>query len=173
MKTKMSRMTSQQTTASKRGFGLAEVLLASGVLILVVTSIVALSRFVIRGYSLAAGRTQAVYLAQEGLEMVRNVRDSFWIDANPNTHFTSLAPGTYRVAWSTTDRRFELQSGTETITLGSLAFQRTITVSDVSQVDATLDPYMKKVVVTVSWTEGGRSWSVSTETYLTNWKVET
>lgn len=159
---------------------MAEVLLASGILILVVASVVALSRFVIRGYALTSSRTQALYLAQEGLERVRNIRDTAWIDGDPATDFvaTIVNGSNYATRWNTISTRWELISGPETIPPGSLgafqplSFTRSITIQDANVGDARLDPHMKQVIVTVDWTEGGRNWRVSAETYLTNWKPE-
>ena len=164
------------------GFGLAEVLLASGVLILVVASIVSLSRFVIRGYAVTASRTQALYLAQEGLERVRNARDTLSTDQDPATDFAtnidSLTTGSYYAEWRTAPfSHWEIVNGPEPdiiLGVGGIAFTRDtrFDVPDVDLGDARLNPHVKRVTVTVSWTESGQIWSVSAETYLTDWKPE-
>lgn len=172
-------------TKYREGFGLAEVMLASGVLILVVASVVALSRFVIRGYALTASRTQALYLAQEGMERVRNIRDTYWIDGCPETNFSDLVNGSYTTRWNPTPQvsgcgslaaRWELVAGPETIPpgqVGPLEFTRTLTISNAPDLGTQgLTDNTKLVTVTVSWTEGGRVWSVTAETYLSNWKLE-
>jgi hypothetical protein len=161
------------------GFGLAEVLLASGVLIMVVASIVALSRFVIRGYALTASRTQALYLSQEGVERVRNIRDSYWIDNDPTTDFAALPPigVTYPcvVTWNGSTGRWRMLAGTESLTVGGVIYERRIDVIKVpagTLGDPDLDQNTIHVMVIVTWQEGGRTHTVTTDTYLTNWKPE-
>lgn len=63
---------------SRPGFGLLEVVLSTAIFIVVVGSLVALSRLSIRNAALAAHRAQAVNLAQDGLETVRQMRDTAW-----------------------------------------------------------------------------------------------
>jgi Tfp pilus assembly protein PilV len=65
------------------GFGLLEVLLATAIFIVVVGSMVTLSRLALRNAVLSGHRTQAFNLAQEGLESVRQMRDTNWIDSVP------------------------------------------------------------------------------------------
>lgn len=64
----------------QRGFGLIEVLLSTAIFIVVVGSLVALSRMAIRNAILATHRTQAFNLAQDGIETVRQMRDTNWLD---------------------------------------------------------------------------------------------
>lgn len=175
--------TGQRT--SQKGFGLAEVLLASGILILVVASIVSLSRFITRGYSLTQRRTTATYFAQEGLDAVRSIRDSYWIDEDPETDFSSLPrSGTYRVGWSPsagwilspTTAPVEVSWNTDPATgVRQTVHSRNIEISDVSNdpdIDDDLEPHMKRVIVTVDWFEGGRTNTVVTESFLTDWRLE-
>jgi len=155
-------------------------MLASGILILVVASVVSLSRFVIKGYAVTISRTQALYLAQEGQEIVRDIRDTYWIDGNPDTDFTNLFNfnGPYFANWNPVTGSWVLLAGSETIPPGTLGpyqliqFERIIQFSDVDLGDSRLNSEVRRVTVTVSWTEGGKSWDVTTETFLTNWKPE-
>jgi hypothetical protein len=62
------------------GFGLLEVLFATSIFILVVAGLVALSRLALRNALLSMHRAQAYNLAQDGLEAVRQIRDTNWID---------------------------------------------------------------------------------------------
>ncbi len=63
-----------------RGFGILETLLASGVLITVVSAVVGLGSAALRAGQGAADRQIAYHLANEAVEIMRQTRDSRWID---------------------------------------------------------------------------------------------
>lgn len=67
----------------KNGFGLLEVMFATAIFIVVVGSMVTLSRLSLRNAVLATHRAQAFNLAQDGLEVIRQMRDTNWIDGIP------------------------------------------------------------------------------------------
>ncbi len=74
-------MTTYSTSAKQRdGFGLIEVMFAGAVFVVVVGGMVTLGRLALRNAALATQRTQAMNLAQEGIETVRQMRDTAWID---------------------------------------------------------------------------------------------
>jgi hypothetical protein len=112
-------------------------------------------------------------LAQEGMEVVRNVRDSGWF---AGTAFNDAIPdGSYRVQWNSTGLIplganppllkdglrgiYAYDAGTAT------PFKRTISIvtaaSDVEKI----------ITVTVSWNERGIAKSVSAEDHLFNWRL--
>lgn len=62
--------------AREAGFTLIEVLVASGILVLAVGSVVTIGRAAIQAQDIAMERTQAYELAQEGLEITRQIRDT-------------------------------------------------------------------------------------------------
>lgn len=112
-------------------------------------------------------------LAQEGMEVVRNIRDQDWFLGN--SFGASIPDGTYRIQWDSQvllalggnpylkrdpiTGIFGYDAGSDTI------FKRTM---DISTITASVE---KKVVVTISWTErGGASKSLSAEEHLFNWK---
>lgn len=66
--------------SNRSGFGLLEVLLATAIFIVVVGSVVALSRLSLRNAILSTHRTQATNLAEDALEALRQMRDTNWID---------------------------------------------------------------------------------------------
>jgi Tfp pilus assembly protein PilV len=78
-------MAKLQRTKYKKGFGLMEVLLSGVIIIMILGALVAIGHAAITNSEYAAERTQAIYLAQEGIETVRQIRDSNWIDGNPTT----------------------------------------------------------------------------------------
>lgn len=133
-----------------QGFSLVEVLLAVSVFGLIVT---ALSGGLIYGQqstALAGARSRAAILADEGLEVARNIRDE---------NYSNLVDGTYGLAISANQWVF---SGTSDVTD---IFTRAITISAV-------DANRKLVASTVTWQQNPqRTGSIILTTYLTNWKV--
>lgn len=131
---------------SNKGFTFLETLIAIFVLmvgvlgaLIVVESIAFSARF-------NASKLAATYLAQEGIELVRNKRDSNWLAGVP---------------WDS-----ELPVGTTTGLLGR--FTRTITIESI--IVPPPPPAGMRASVKVSWQERGRSFSVTAETKLWNWR---
>lgn len=157
---------------SRAGFTLIEVLVAlfifgvasTATSYVLVTNIN--SAFFVKDSYIASG------LAQEGIEVVRNLRDQDGFLNNP--FGTSIPDGTYRVQWSslslialggnpplredTTTGFFSYYTGTNTI------FTRTLVITTV------VPAVEKKVVVNVNWTERGVLKTLSAEEHLFNWK---
>ncbi len=112
-------------------------------------------------------------LAQEGIEVARNIRDRDWFLGNA---FGALIPdGAYRVQWNSqalialapdpylkkdgVSGMFSYDTGND------VTFKRTVNISTIT---ANIE---KKVVVTISWTaRGGVTKTLSAEDHLFNWK---
>ncbi|MDP2656078.1 MAG: prepilin-type N-terminal cleavage/methylation domain-containing protein [bacterium] len=138
----------QKGWSTTRGFSLVEVILASAVFVLLVTALVGAYLYGQEATALAGSRARATMLAEEGLEAVRNIRDST---------FNSLTDGTYGL--SVTSNQW-IMSGTEDV---SGIFTRQITIS-------TVDADRKAVVSAVTWPQNDqRTGSVVLTTRLTNW----
>lgn len=71
-----------QTESS--GFGLLEVLISASILALIAGATVGLASTAVNTAVLGANRTAAQQLAQQGVEMVRQMRDTTYIDGQPN-----------------------------------------------------------------------------------------
>lgn len=112
-------------------------------------------------------------LAQEGIEVARNLRDNDWFSGSP--FGTSIPNGTYIAQWNSqalapvgsnpnikfdgASGLFSYGSGTDTI------FNRSLTI------DTVTPGVEKRVVVIVSWQErSGSTKTVSAEEHLFNWK---
>jgi type II secretory pathway pseudopilin PulG len=74
----------------KKGFGLLEVLLAGVIIITVLGALVFLAKNTINNTTYNQQRTEALFLAQQGIEMVRQIRDSNYIDGNSNTEWNTF-----------------------------------------------------------------------------------
>lgn len=95
--------------------------------------------------SISSSRLEAAYLAQEGIELVRNIRDSNWLAGSPwDQGLTGCETG--------------CQLGTT-----PTKFSRTITITE---------PESDKMVVLaeIAWQERGGDHRVTAQTYLYNWK---
>ncbi|MFA7244432.1 MAG: hypothetical protein WC080_04045 [Patescibacteria group bacterium] len=73
-----------------KGFGLLEVLLAGVIIITMLGALVVLGKTVLNNLSLTKQRAQATFLAQQGIEMLRQIRDTNYIDNDPSTKWNSF-----------------------------------------------------------------------------------
>jgi prepilin-type N-terminal cleavage/methylation domain-containing protein len=156
---------------SGAGFTLVEVLVSILVFSLALTAIFYILVTNISDADLIKNNFIASGLVQEGMEVVRNIRDNDWHTNNP--FGTSIPDGTYRVQWNSqslmpfADSYLKKDSGTGFFSYDTGAdtvFKRTVTISTVvSNVE-------KKVIVSVTWNEKGKQKSVSAEDHLYNWK---
>lgn len=132
-----------------RGFALVEVLLSVSIFGLLLTFLVGGLIYGQESTALSGARTRATFLAEEGLEAVRNVRDA---------NYSNLTFGSSGLSFSTGNWTLSGSSDTTDI------FQRSVTISPV-------DANRKKIVSTTSWQQNlQRVGSISLTTYLTNWR---
>lgn len=149
------------------GFMLVEAIVAVSVVSVVLLSLSGVAIFLSQASSDNTAKIQVAFLAEEGLEAVRIMRDKGW-----SLNIASLESGTaYHLSfvgntWSaTTDE-----------TLIDSTFDRTFVLEDVyrdSSYDivltgGTIDPDTKKVTVSVAWTRSGSVLTKSFSTYLAN-----
>lgn len=140
----------------QKGQSLIELLVAMAVFVLALSTI---SFLIIDSYvSNRAGRerTQATFLAEEGLEAAKSIRDNNWANLD------DLSDGSYRIAVSGNNWIF--QESEEDIT-GQLRDGKRKIIID------TIGPDRKKITSKVTWElTAGRPQEVNLVTYLTNWK---
>lgn len=118
----------------------------------------------LRNNSVAAG------LAQEGIEVVRNIRDEEWIGSVPSTFGTKIPDGTYEIQWDSTDlltnqARFLKKDSNGMFSYGlgnDTIFKRTITITTVSSEE-------RKITVSVAWALRGVNHTLGAEAHLYNW----
>lgn len=169
--------------SKKSGFGLLEVVLAAGILIIVIGATVTLANMAVKNSVISMDRTQAYNLAREGMELVRSIRDTAWIDGNPTTDWQSGLPlsqdsdDSYGLVynqlgnkkWSLQKTGSEIEGGIQTIPLGQQTYSRKIFILPA---DAGIDnnQLMRKVVVKVEWQDYGLPWSTEISSLLSDWK---
>jgi len=161
------------------GFTLLEIIVAMGVIISVLTSALVLITLTVNSTKTSKSKIIAISLSQEGLEIVRNIRDNNWLigKRTPLTWRDGLGddsgPIDYRaqynssglLAFSTTPLRldngfYQYDSGNNTL------FYRKITIEHIGNNQI-------RVISEVTWSERGRNQAVSAETRLYNWLEET
>jgi len=155
---------------SKRGFSLLEVIIATLVVTIGIVGALSLINYSISSATIGKSQIIASGLAQEGLEIVRSIRDDNW--HQDITWNTGLGAGEYRVQYNNgallllagnpylkinSNGYYQYDSGDDT------RFSRKIIISTISAIQI-------KVVSEVTWSERGDIHNVSAEYRLYNWK---
>ena len=164
-----------------KGFGILEVVVATGI---ITVGLVAVISFITQSYYVSQvnkNKFAATMLAQEGIELTRNVRDSNWVGGfswNQNI----VGDGTYRIEMDTggnvnivnvngiddvlsrlkiNNGLYQYSSGTDTI------FYRLITAANTA---TCLAADCLQVTSEVKWSERGltKNYTITVELY--NWK---
>lgn len=159
-----------------RGFSIAEIVVVLFVISLGMIGVMSLSARNIKAQNINKNRIIAHQLTQEGLEIIRNVRDLNW--KNSYDYNAGLSNGNYRVDYSG-----YLQYTTAGIASAGLQikddgtyagfyvhdnnepdsiFSRLVTIS-------TNDAYSIKVVCLVQWVDRGQTYQYSAEEILYDW----
>jgi len=135
---------------NQKGFSIVEILLSSAMLAMIVTAFTGAIIYGEQITQVAGGISRASFLAQEGIEATRSIRDQ---------SFSNLINGSYGLAVSGNKWVF---SGNSDATNG---FVRQIVVSDGT------DSNRKTITSTVIWQETiQRTGNVGLTTEFSNWK---
>jgi len=154
--------------SASRGVGVVEIMVVVGI---VSFAVVGLYEFLVlstRPISEGVRKVEATYLAQEGLEAVRTLRNKSWdgsivpltVEA---TYYAVIAGSEW--ALTTTDPGPLDGLYTRTITLHKVFRDP---ANDNISPTGTEDPRTRRVTAVVSWKERGKSKQVMVETYLTD-----
>jgi len=170
---------------NSKGFTIVEALLATFVITVGVVGVLAVVNQTTAFTQVTSSRLTAIYLAQEGIEIVKNIRDTNFLKVHKGLlaedqwvqGLTGCEGGCEADYTDSTlsagDRYFKIEggfykysvSGTET------SFKRKITVFDL--VDLTDPPDdiidQMKVLVEVSWEERGRTHQVAAQENVYKW----
>ncbi len=153
-----------------RGFTLVEALVALVVLTLAIGPALVLSSNVSSTSSVIKNNLIAANLSQEGLEVVRALRDANWF--NGLLFDNNLANGIYRVEWNSsslinlgTNPPLKISSGLYNYSSGTdTIFTRTITITKINAAEL-------RIISDVAWTErGNNTKDIKAESHLFNWK---
>ena len=161
----------------KKGFTLVEVMISIAIITTALIAMISLITYTTTSINVNKSRIIAGGLAQEGLEIVKNIRDDNWLHNCPacdrrgvTTWQVGLSAGDWRVqynlesllAFSSTPLKldsngfYQYDSGSDTL------FYRKVSILYINN-------DQMKVTSAVTWTEGGSSHSISAETRYYNW----
>lgn len=156
------------------GFTLVETLVSLVILSVALIPIINLSGGTSRASSNIQDNLIASGLAQEGIEVVRAIRDTNWF--NSRAFDSGLSDGVYQAEWDSTtllslgdNPVLKLDNGLYNYSTGTPSkFKRAITITKIEQGGIGNE---LKVTSTVTWFEqGGIDRSISAELHLFNWK---
>lgn len=150
------------------GFGVIEVLVAATIISTVIFSLFNVFVLANRLSEEAGSKIKANFLAEEGLEAVRYLRDASW-----QANLSGLSAGTnYYLAFDDIASRWSIVSSDPGAIDG--VFTRIVTAGNVSRDSndnivtsgGTNDPNTKKINVQISWMVRGATASTTLSTYL-------
>jgi len=149
------------------GQAIVEMIVSIALAAIIIAGITQIVTASIKANQLNKHKTQALNLAQGGMEITRNIRDNNW----DNLANLEIDIGYHPVqgidGWT-------LASGSEIIG----QFTRAITIQNVYrggdnnivELGETPDPESRKITSQVSWQEKGKDYNISLMTYLVNWR---
>jgi len=159
----------KKSSSLSDGLTLVEVLVATAIILAFLTTLVSVHNIYLRSLTANVDLVKATYLAEEGIEVVKGLRDKSW-----SSNIASLTNGTpYYLNFSTST---SVWSTTTVVSTIDNRFYRTATLSavnrdsssDITTSGGTLDLNIRKVNVTVSWNDTGATTTRSIDTYITN-----
>jgi len=170
-----------------QGFGLLEAILAVGVLIIAVGSTAFLNRLIVRNSVLSLDRTQAYNLAQQGIEGVRAIRDTNWLNKRSWNEGMTLSRSesdseAYDVMQTNDNWMLSSNYPAKPIIINNIDFKRKIFILDDNPMNNELKTRSNneinnangeqfvKIKVVVEWESYGQTWKIETTEYIGDWK---
>lgn len=187
-----------QKTGLKKGFGILEVLVSAVIIIIVLSALVFIGNAALSNSVYTQQRAQAIYLAQEGIEQVRQMRDTNWIDGNNSTQWNALLWNSGKTALTditpALGNTLDVQKGSAPmanryglvqttlpeISINGTDYTRSVNVASVGSLlptdisgganDVNKSITALKITVSVSWVSKMGSKAVSSSEIITNWR---
>lgn len=146
---RLQLMLKELLITKEKGFSVIEAVLAASIFGLLVTALSGVFIYGEEATRLSVNRARAVFLAEEGIEVVKNISEEDFVNLIDGTHGLTVVANQWQF-------------------FGSLdltdIFNREVTIS-------TVNPDTKMVVSTITWEQNlQRDGEVVLTTYLTNWR---
>jgi len=160
----------------KKGIELVEVLIAAFIFTVVLATLITASNLYLSGADANLKSVKAAYLAEEGIEAVKTIRDVGWSNITSLASTTATTSQNYYLLFNTTT---SLWQATTTASYGSVdsLFVRSFNLSNVVRETSdsyhnisssgTADPNTELLKVSVSWQNQGSTTTKSISTYIT------
>ena len=163
-----------------KGFTVLEVITAIFILTVGVGAALSLINQSLATGSVVEQTLIASYLAQEGIEIVRNIRDSTWLDDSSLEWYNYLPAGDYEIDYSDTDlnghtynpanpKYLNIESVIGFYGYGVADPQAQTKFIRVINIDHNQLPTKIKVTAEVRWEERGRIHTFTALEHITNW----
>jgi len=163
----------------KQGFTLMEAIVAITVITVGIVGVLSLVSQTISSSTFSKDKLVAAYLAQEGIEIVRNIRDTNWLLTGANWN-DGLGTGDWQADYNDSSLSFytypgnplNLENLTNYYGYGSgnaTKFTRKITISEPATASCPAGSCLN-IKVEVSWQEKGKLHKVGAQENLYNWK---
>ncbi len=141
-------------TRFHRGFGLIELVIATGIVAITLLVFAQAAITFLRAAQISADDQDAAFLAREGMEAVRAVRDQSWssniaVLANDTIYYATATSGSWIL---TTSNPGQLLGKFTRAIIFSAVNRSDGGFGDIVATGGTLDPKTKKVLVRVQWT---------------------
>lgn len=187
---KSSQFSTPNSQLSK-AFGLLEVLISTGILVMIMGAAIFAGRMAIRNNIIANQRAQAYNLVRQDLENIRVVRDSTWIDQSVNNWYEPFKNfindgQPHSITFEDGEFVFDKQY-IQDISLDQTKFTREIYFNSVTDYDFNTELRklansnnintndVKSIIITkvvVSWNSYGQKYSVTGAVNLSDWKPQ-
>ncbi len=145
---------------------MVEILIASAIILLTVLTLLGTHALYLKSALANTNSLKATYLAQEGLEAARFLRDVSWENQIEGLSLgTNYYAGLAGSAWTLSTTASNIDNFSRTLIFNQV--ERNVN-GDIVASGGSVDPNTKLVTATVSWSQNGSQKSVSLSTYLTN-----
>jgi len=151
-----------------KSFTIIEVIISITILTIGVLGSVRLMHYFYAYNSISNSRLTAAYLAQEGIEIVKNIRDGNWLEKSDWNE--NLGVDEYEGDYNSTNTLDSYTNGY--LIIDGSGLYSTSSILDVFQRKIQICTSTDDVIYvssTVSWIEAGKNYEVKTEGELCNW----
>jgi Tfp pilus assembly protein PilV len=149
---------------NNNGQGLIEVIVSLAIIVVAILGALSLATLTIQAGTQSRERVQAALLAQEGIEVAKNYRDTNWLKDIPwnNRLILGISVPNDPINFSSINLNGNVGGDFSN-------FNRTTTISTIPSKNSNEEV---QINCTVSWTDSSGEHDVTAVDYITNWQLE-